>query len=294
MKERQQNLVQVMNKLPMKALMHPNDPTPSANSYLAKSVDCPSAMAAGIKAGCTQNCTKLPTDKCGFVANTFFGYTAKSHKGTVEEMHAKIWASVISCVIGATRNPDSKNYKEFPAFAGLGNSKIALKDLPILDIIMNPGIALADMATDSWAFMEDSTKRTEHPTDFLYMDSGFQGGFGTGDPNYEPMEWAIDEPDQWRPADTTANASFPNSVDLQQSEACSCEGATPVYRTLHTLWGEVKRPDYVHLLHDPVWVALVGGPRGEPQWVSPVGSPSGDTQWVAPVGSPIGSSTGTP
>jgi hypothetical protein len=216
----QRNLVQSMKGDAYTALMHPND----GSGWTDEGVTCNQALRQGHPGG------NLNNTGCGFIANTMYTYTVKKKMG-VDEFYAKLWGAAFGCILDVTRT-DGLNVDKT-----INPNKAQLKS-----IAFDAGVAAADMAIDSWAFMMDIPDNADE----------------TEAAHYEPMEWAIAGTDQWVPADTVLNASFPNSADLQQTEACNCGGARPIYRTLGTVWQEVKRPEYIFLKAEKNWTDQIG------------------------------------
>lgn len=218
--EMQRNLVQSMKGDAYTALMHPND----GGGWASTGVTCNTALRDG------HPNDNLNNTGCGFIANTMYTYTAKKKMG-VDEFYAKLWGAAFGCILGVTRLDKLQ-------LTTISNpKKVSLKS-----ITFDAGVAAADMAIDSWAFMMDIPENADE----------------TEAAQFEPMEWAIAGTDQWVPADTVLNASFPNSADLQQTEACNCGGALPIYRTLGTVWQELKRPEYIFLKAEKNWTDQIG------------------------------------
>jgi hypothetical protein len=222
--EQQRNLVQSMKGNPYSALMHPNYNNGWAD--VGTGVNCNGALQSGEKANADLNHTG-----CGFIANTMHTYTQKLDDD-VNDLYGKYWATALACTLGTSRKP----------LLDVGYSIKNKKHQSLLKILMDAGVAAADMNIDSWAFIMDI------PEDASEKEAS----------TFEPVEWAVSGGNQWVPADTVANASFPNSAILQQTEACNCGGARPIYRTLGTVWNEVKRIEYQPLLTKPNWTDQLG------------------------------------
>ena len=234
--QKQRNLIQGIKGPEFKVLAYPNDPP-----WVTSGMACHAALVNG----CTENgyepstCANF-TEQCGSLATSIQQYNVKELQAgaTQSRLDGMTRSAVLACALGIKGTTNDKGQPD--VFGSVDWLKWSSSE--IYSVRMNAGVAKMDMATDAWAYISDTVDKT----------------ISTANTHFEPMEWAKFTKAQWVPAPMVANASFPNSVNLQQSEACSCEKATPVYRTLHTVWEEVKRPDYVGRLDNPVWKGLAG------------------------------------